>query len=373
VKQRIRKGKELEHRQTTLEAALNSSSSAADAANLTELKYLQNAALQQSSDYYTVESLLMTLREVNEKEHEKMHKNLQDFKKEMADKIDELLELKTPCALTKVDMINTIRKEYQSFQDAQKGLESQRPIPVTATELKELAGSYSDLDKRIDRVEVMLNQRMDKIEETLESTKQQQNETLQSLKEAMETIQKTLLSSFSSSSSSSPATSSKRPYATAPSTERSKTPPEARAVSRTRPQRDSSAIEQKTSSRRATRDTEPINRPLLAALSNQELKEKISSLDRKIAAINKAMEDALRSTAEGSKRRHEQLRQEKTGLYKSTDFYEEQLRCRERNRSRSRSRRHGHCSRRQRTPSRSQHRGNGGHSSSRPSTSGWGV
>ncbi|KAK6029697.1 hypothetical protein OSTOST_04190 [Ostertagia ostertagi] len=195
---------------------------------ISELKYLQGAALQQSSDSYSVETALMTLREVNESGHEKMLEHFHDWKKEVTDKIERLLKLKTPCALTKVDMINTIRKEYQSFQDAQKLLESQRPIPVTATELKELANNYGDLDKRIDRVEVLLNQRLDKMEEALETTKQQQNETLQAIKEAMQTIQHKLLTSSSSSSSSSlPAGSSPRkPEASAPSTDRGKTRPQ---------------------------------------------------------------------------------------------------------------------------------------------------
>ncbi|WKY03174.1 hypothetical protein Q1695_016460 [Nippostrongylus brasiliensis] len=139
------------------------------------------------------------MREKFEKDHEALYAHLKDWKTDVSGRIDALLKLKTPCALTKVDMITTMRKEYTSFRESQKLIDSQRPIPATKEDLTPLHEKYEDLNQRITKLETLLVQ-----------LKQDNETTMGNITRMFETIQQDLNRQYSTSSVSSSTNSSRR-------------------------------------------------------------------------------------------------------------------------------------------------------------------
>ncbi|RCN34162.1 hypothetical protein ANCCAN_19982 [Ancylostoma caninum] len=105
-----------------------------------------------------IAQLLDNLRAKVDADNTKIQTQITTWKGDVTDRIDHLLKLKMPCALTKVDMVNAMRAENDAFRSAQKVLEEQRPIPITAAELKPLHDQYQDICTRLDRMEAMITQ-----------------------------------------------------------------------------------------------------------------------------------------------------------------------------------------------------------------------
>ncbi|EYC43156.1 hypothetical protein Y032_0501g2592 [Ancylostoma ceylanicum] len=276
------------------------------------------------------------------------------------DRIDRLLKLEMPCALSKIDIINTMRGGYDAFRSAQRVLEEQQPIPITAAELKPLHDQYEDICTRLDSMGAMMTQsRMD--DETAMAKMQQ---TLESIQRGMDDISSVSGSSHAIADQrlTSPVAEQRR---TSPVAEQHRTSPEARHrlsrqegkrtprprsrsrtnpsrhYARTNPRLHSTAVMEPSLGRTPRDDTRsPVKRRAMPTVEKEYVYE-LHRLINRIQEINTKVEIELRSSSEGASRRLENLRRDKSELKKTKDSYEERLK---------KIRRATHCSERIRSP-----------------------
>ncbi|KAL6735114.1 hypothetical protein Aduo_005589 [Ancylostoma duodenale] len=78
-----------------------------------------------------------------------------------------LLKLKTPCALTKAELINTVRKEYDSFRNHQQFLMDSSPKPVTREDLQPILDDQKRVHDTIARIEEKVNQNSKDLAQTM--------------------------------------------------------------------------------------------------------------------------------------------------------------------------------------------------------------
>ncbi|VDL82311.1 unnamed protein product [Nippostrongylus brasiliensis] len=79
---------------------------------------------------------ISTLTEVQKQTHEESKKRFDDWQKDITVRINNLLQMKTPCALTKVDLINTVRKEYATFSQRQELRHNERSAVATNEDMQ---------------------------------------------------------------------------------------------------------------------------------------------------------------------------------------------------------------------------------------------
>ncbi|PIO62971.1 hypothetical protein TELCIR_15447 [Teladorsagia circumcincta] len=105
-----------------------------------------------------LDQAVTNIRDNVEKANGVLFTHFLDWKTDVSGRIDRLLQMKTPCALTKVDLINTVRQEYDKFRDHQRILDEQRAVPCTPQDLKPLHDNYDELLKRISNLENQVQQ-----------------------------------------------------------------------------------------------------------------------------------------------------------------------------------------------------------------------
>ncbi|KAL6735744.1 hypothetical protein Aduo_006156 [Ancylostoma duodenale] len=327
-----------------------------------------------------ITQLLDNLRDKVDADNTKIQTQITTWKGNVTDRIDRLLKMKTPCALTKVDMVNAMRAEYDAFRSAQKVLEEQRPIPITAAELKPLHDQYEDICKRLDRMEAMMTQSrrdnesaMAKMQQMLESIQRGMDDNSSVSSKSTHTpeeqrhpspiAEQRRTSPIADQRHTSPRAGQRRPSPVAARRRTSPDPnlrssrqesgrtPRPRSRSRVNPSRQYARTPPRShpttarehSPRRILRDDvrSPVQRRIMPTME-REYEDELHALDKRIHEINARIEKELRSSSEGALRRLESLRRDKSELKKTKDFYEERLKricratqrdCSERSRS----------------------------------------
>ncbi|RCN36691.1 hypothetical protein ANCCAN_17423 [Ancylostoma caninum] len=302
-----------------------------------------------------IAQLLDSLRAKVDADNTKLQTQITTWKGDVTDRINHLLKLKTPCALTKVDMINAMRAEYDAFRSAQKVLEEQRPIPITAAELKPLHDQYQDICTRLDRMEAMITQSrsdnetaMAKMQQLLENIQRgmDDNSSVSSSRSSHAPAGQRRPSPIAEQRRTSPIAGQRRPSPVAArrrtsqdpnhrsSRQESRRTPRTRSRSRINPSRQYARTpprrhptpSREHSPRRILRGDarSPVQRRPLPT-TEREYEDELHALEKRIQEINARIEMELRSSSEGALRRLESLRRDKSELKKTKDFYEERL------------------------------------------------
>ncbi|KAK5981619.1 hypothetical protein GCK32_014924 [Trichostrongylus colubriformis] len=273
------------------------------------------------------EQVVNNIRDNVEKVNGVLFTHFLDWTTDVSDRIDRLLKMKTPCALTKVDLINTVRQEYDRFRDAQRVRDEQRPTPCTPQDLKVLHDNYEELRKRIDTLEGQIQQYAKDNASFFEKTER----TLTTIEQY---IRQDAYSTSSSSASSrcsrsptpkQPETDTKRkmsPTLSTTSSKRARTqrssrdPPlpggEASSLrgtpSQTEGRRGISSSHRRTPSRPEIRQ-----RALTPSrnMRSDELRRELTKVEGQLREINAQMEHELRINSARSQQRHQDLRREK--------------------------------------------------------------
>ncbi|KIH68993.1 hypothetical protein ANCDUO_00673 [Ancylostoma duodenale] len=115
-------------------------------------------------------SIVKDLRELHQQQLsviEENWKQMKDWQKNIDNTIEALLKLKTPCALTKAELINTVRKEYDSFRNHQQFLMDSSPKPVTREDLQPILDDQKRVHDTIARMEEKINQNSKDLAQTM--------------------------------------------------------------------------------------------------------------------------------------------------------------------------------------------------------------
>ncbi|PIO64814.1 hypothetical protein TELCIR_13541 [Teladorsagia circumcincta] len=98
-------------------------------------------------------------------------KKLKEWQTILEQKVEALLKLKTPCALTKVELTNTIRKEVGSLRQHQTHLVEIQPKPLVRDDIqgiiddqRELRTTYKRIEDKVDQTAKDLSHLMDKFD-----------------------------------------------------------------------------------------------------------------------------------------------------------------------------------------------------------------
>ncbi|VDL78559.1 unnamed protein product [Nippostrongylus brasiliensis] len=259
---------------------------------LTDLvKELRQMRIQPQAADPKLSTAISTLTEVQKQTHEESKKAFDDWQKDIAMRINNLLQMKTPCALTKVDLINTVRKEYAAFSQRQELRHNERPAVATNEDMQKTLASFEDMRMNLIRLENKLG-------------------------EVAGQVQQLCAESRSSSSSSSGANSRQ----SSPRRERGS---EATRQESTRP-KDSDSRQQIDSTSvvdRSPRTNPPTSRKETTPpkTAQDSLVQELHDIEERIRTINRQLEIELALNTDDSRKREKDLRREKKLLMKQKD------------------------------------------------------
>ncbi|KAL6739441.1 hypothetical protein Aduo_012895 [Ancylostoma duodenale] len=89
---------------------------------------------------------------------EEKWKQMKDSQKNIDNRVEALLKLKTLFALIKAELINSMRKEYDSFRNYQQFLMDSSPKPATREERQPIVNNQKHVHDIIARIEQKLSQ-----------------------------------------------------------------------------------------------------------------------------------------------------------------------------------------------------------------------